>query len=181
MGDDILELRTREFQQLCKEMLAIMYQASGVGLAALQVGLSTRLFVYNHLGDPSYSKFERIVCNPKILEYCEEVDVEEEGCLSSRSGSCMGPVCRSVSIMVEYSTKEGSLVRRRLNGFEAWVFQHEYDHNARNNVTGTTNDDTNESIHPANKKLKKKRSFLRHLHPSCKCVNDLIGKIISPK
>jgi len=128
MGDDILEFRTREFRQLCKEMMTIMYQASGVGLAAPQVGLSTRLFVYNHLGDPESSNFERIVCNPKILEYSEEVDVENEGCLSSRSGCCGGPVCRSVSIMVEYKTEEGSLVRRRLTGFEARVFQHEYDH-----------------------------------------------------
>ena len=106
-------------------MLGIMYEAKGVGLAAPQIGLNEDLFVYN----PSDSKnMERVVCNPTITKYSEEVIVEEEGCLSLRSDECAGQVARSTWIETEYLNELGQKVRRRLNGFEARVFQHEYDH-----------------------------------------------------
>lgn len=123
-----IERFDEELKELCKEMITIMYQADGVGLAAPQVNISKRLFVYNYLGDPKKSNLERIVCNPTILEYSKETDVEEEGCLSSRSGCCAGIVRRSKSIFVEYTGVTGQKTRRRLKGFEARVFQHEYDH-----------------------------------------------------
>lgn len=115
-------------RKTCKEMISIMYQADGVGLAAPQVNLGIRLFVYNHLGDPKKPNLERIVINPKIVEYSRETTIEEEACLSSRSGRCGGMVCRSVAISVEYLDEEGRQVRRRIKDFEARVFQHEYDH-----------------------------------------------------
>lgn len=108
-----------------KEMLSIMYEAKGVGLAGPQIGLDELIFVYN----PSESKsMERIVCNPQIKKYSEDVIVEEEGCLSLRSDDTAGQVARSAWIEIEYQNELGQVVRRRLNGFEARVFQHEYDH-----------------------------------------------------
>ena len=96
-----------------------------VGLAAPQIGINENLFVYN----PSDSKnMERIVCNPLINKYSTEVIIEEEGCLSLRSDECAGQVARSEWIEVEYQNELGQKVRRRLKGFEARVFQHEYDH-----------------------------------------------------
>ena len=83
------------FQAKTQEMLSIMYEAKGVGLAAPQIGLNENLFVYN----PSDSKsMQRVVCNPKITKYSEEVVVEEEGCLSLRSDECSGQVgiCNAV-------------------------------------------------------------------------------------
>ena len=75
------------FQSKTKQMLNIMYEAKGVGLAAPQIGLNENIFVYN----PSDSKaMERIVCNPTITKYSKEVIVEEEGCLSLRSDECAG-------------------------------------------------------------------------------------------
>ena len=117
-----------DFKQICTEMISIMYQASGVGLAAPQIGLNLMLFVYNPTGDPKEKSFERIVCNPIIKEYSKETDIEEEGCLSSRSDDCPGLVERSKYIMVEYQNEVGQKIIRRLKGFEARVFQHEYDH-----------------------------------------------------
>mmetsp|Transcript_57119 Transcript_57119/g.66754 ORF Transcript_57119/g.66754 Transcript_57119/m.66754 type:complete len:303 (+) Transcript_57119:33-941(+) len=117
-----------KLNSLCEEMMSIMYQADGVGLAAPQVDLGIQLFVYNPLGEKLRKSQERIVCNPKILEYSAETDVEEEGCLSSRSGYCAGMVRRSKEIFVEYTDVKGQKTRRRLKGFEARVFQHEYDH-----------------------------------------------------
>ena len=108
-----------------EQMLSIMYEAKGVGLAAPQIGLNEDVFVYN----PSDSKnMERIVCNPSITKYSEETIVEEEGCLSLRSDECSGQVARSTWIETTYQNELGQQVRRRLNGFEARVFQHEYDH-----------------------------------------------------
>lgn len=108
-----------------KEMFSIMYEAKGVGLAAPQIGLNELVFVYN----PSDSKnMERIVCNPKITKYSEETIVEEEGCLSLRSDDTAGQVARSAWIETEFQNEFGQMVRRRLKGFEARVFQHEYDH-----------------------------------------------------
>eukprot|EP00546_Thalassionema_frauenfeldii_P012104 CAMPEP_0178916626 /NCGR_PEP_ID=MMETSP0786-20121207/12760_1 /TAXON_ID=186022 /ORGANISM="Thalassionema frauenfeldii, Strain CCMP 1798" /LENGTH=236 /DNA_ID=CAMNT_0020590015 /DNA_START=212 /DNA_END=925 /DNA_ORIENTATION=- len=131
LGRDIeaTEFGTPTFCKLCDEMISIMYQASGVGLAAPQVGLALRLFVYNPTGDAKNSDLERVVVNPKILDYSDDVELEDEGCLSSRSGQCQGCVCRASSIMVEYVNHlNGAKIRKKLKGFEARVFQHEYDH-----------------------------------------------------
>jgi len=122
------------FQAKTQEMFGIMYQAKGVGLAAPQIGLNDNLFVYNPSGtnsnDPNHNSknMERVVCNPTITKYSTEVDVEKEGCLSLRSDDCAGQVARSVWIETEYQNELGQKVRRRLKGFEARVFQHEYDH-----------------------------------------------------
>lgn len=114
-----------QFEVKAQEMLGMMYEAKGVGLAAPQVGLNEDFFVYN-----AFDKKElyRIVCNPTISQYSKEVEVEQEGCLSLRSDYCAGQVSRSVWIETEYQNELGQKVRRRLKGFEARVFQHEYDH-----------------------------------------------------
>lgn len=116
------------FEQKSQEMISIMYEAKGVGLAAPQIGLNENLFVYNPSGDKNSKNMERVVCNPTITKYSPDVDVEEEGCLSLRSDDCAGQVARSVWIETEYHNELGQKVRRRLKGFEARVFQHEYDH-----------------------------------------------------
>jgi peptide deformylase len=111
-----------------QEMILVMYQAKGVGLAAPQVGLNEMLFVYNPSGDPNSKSMERIVCNPTITEYSKETEIQEEACLSLRSDYCPGSVSRASWIQVQYQNELGQLIRRRLKGFEARVFQHEYDH-----------------------------------------------------
>jgi len=126
-GADITEFDDK-LRQTCTEMFSIMYQAIGVGLAAPQVDLSLRMFVYNPSGDAKLKMLEKVVCNPTILEYSTATDVEDEGCLSSRSDCCDGKVCRAKELMVEYQDERGKTVKRRIRGFEARVFQHEYDH-----------------------------------------------------
>jgi peptide deformylase len=108
------------FQAKTQEMLMIMYESKGVGLAAPQIGLNENVFVYN----PSDSKsMERVVCNPRITKYSDEVIVEQEGCLSLRSDECAGQVARSKWIETEYQNEQGQKVKRRLKDFEARVFQ----------------------------------------------------------
>ncbi|KAH8053041.1 peptide deformylase [Aureococcus anophagefferens] len=117
-----------DFKQTCKEMMSIMYQADGVGLAATQVGLWKRFFVYNPTGDRLMKPYERIVVNPRITKYGEATADEEEGCLSSRSENCAGVIRRSLDIWVEYVDERNKKRTKKLSGFEARVFQHEYDH-----------------------------------------------------
>ena len=127
-GTDITEF-DEKLRATCAEMFSVMYQAVGSGLAAPQVDRSLRLFVYNSLGcEPRLKMFEKVVCNPTILEYSVATDLKVEGCLSSRSDCCDGKVCRAKEVMVEYQDERGLTVKRRIRGFEARVFQHEYDH-----------------------------------------------------
>mmetsp|Transcript_40589 Transcript_40589/g.61559 ORF Transcript_40589/g.61559 Transcript_40589/m.61559 type:complete len:280 (+) Transcript_40589:1-840(+) len=108
-----------------EEMLSIMYESKGVGLAAPQIGLNENVFVYNAFDS---KRMARVVCNPQIIQYSPQVIVEEEGCLSLRSDECAGQVVRSAWIETEYQNELGQKVKRRLKDFEARVFQHEYDH-----------------------------------------------------
>ena len=104
------------------------YQADGVGLAATQVGIGRRFFVYNPTGARDRKDFEAVVANPRIFEYSDETVVEEESCLSSRSETCAGMVRRSEWIRVKFQDAVGRQTRKKLEGFAARVFQHEYDH-----------------------------------------------------
>ena len=120
-----------EFAALCAEFFTIMYAANGVGIAAPQVGLNLRLFVYNT--DPTAPGMlrkmgERVVANPRIVEYCQGTDVDIEGCLSSRSECCIGDIRRAKQLVVEYQDVRGQLQKKTLKNFEARVFQHEFDH-----------------------------------------------------
>ena len=116
------------FRQTCKEMMSIMYQADGVGLAATQVGIARRFFVYNPSGNPALKVYEQVVVNPRITEYGPRCADEDEGCLSSRSDCCAGKVRRSEEIWVEFVDERNRKKKTKLRGFEARVFQHEYDH-----------------------------------------------------
>jgi len=121
----VADFSSPDFRSISSQMLSIMYEAKGVGLAAPQIGVNELIFVYN----PSDSKnMERIVCNPTITKYSPQTIVEDEGCLSLRSDECSGQVARSEWIETQYQNELGQKVRRRLKGFEARVFQHEYDH-----------------------------------------------------
>jgi len=126
-GEEIIDFDDN-LRRTCKEMISIMYQSNGVGLAAPQVNLGLRLFVYNPSGEPKLKMLEHCVCNPSILEYAKDSDIDDEGCLSSRADCCNGYVRRSKWIRVEYQDETGRKVKKKLTGFEARVFQHEYDH-----------------------------------------------------
>jgi hypothetical protein len=65
------------------------------------------------------------VCNPRIVEYSSAVEIDDEGCLSSRNDCCGGDICRARDISVEYQDVRGEARKTKLTGFEARVFQHE--------------------------------------------------------
>ena len=115
-----------ELKQLTKEMFAIMYASRGVGLAAPQLGINKRLMVFNPEGDPKKWLSELVLCNPEIEEYSTSTALEEEGCLSFPGFTA--DVMRSQNIQVKWQGLNGKVKRKKLRGWEARIFQHEYDH-----------------------------------------------------
>ena len=120
------ELEDGSIVKIAKEMLLLMYAAEGVGLAAPQVGINKRLMVFNESGDRQKWLTETVLVNPRIVDYGPATDFELEGCLSFPGMS--GEVERSKWIKVEALTTKGKKVKKKYSGWEARVFQHEYDH-----------------------------------------------------
>lgn len=120
------ELKDGSIAQIAKEMLLVMYAAEGVGLAAPQVGINKKLMVFNESGDKTKWLNEIVLVNPCIVDSSEGTDVEREGCLSFPGMN--GEVERSKWIKVEALSLKGKKIKRKLTGWEARIFQHEYDH-----------------------------------------------------
>ena len=120
------EIESGDISKLTKEMFIIMYATNGCGLAAPQVGINKRLMVYNVSGDPKRWLDEVVMINPTIVEFSEGKDIENEGCLSFPK--LRGDVERSKWIKVEALNLKGKTIKKKFVGWDARVFQHEYDH-----------------------------------------------------
>lgn len=120
------ELESGEISKIAKEMFSVMYATSGVGLAAPQVGINKRFMVYNQSGDPQKWLDQVVMINPRIVEFSDGTDVDTEGCLSLPE--MQGKVERSKWIKVEAMNMKGKKIKKKYKGWEARVFQHEYDH-----------------------------------------------------
>ncbi len=105
-----------------KKLLRFLGKHSGgVGLSAVQVGNLIRVFVVQYAG------MQTIVINPTIVKYGKQKVKMEEGCLSFPGKS--KKIKRSQEILVNYVDGKGKQhVFMRIKGFEARIFQHEYDH-----------------------------------------------------
>ncbi|HLV80920.1 MAG TPA: peptide deformylase [Chthonomonadaceae bacterium] len=111
---------TRETRQLIDRMTKIMREAHGLGLAAPQVGVSTRVILYDA------GEGLRVLINPRIVTMRGEQLDPPEGCLSIPG--LQGQVRRALEIKVEGFDQRGKPVTRRATEMEARVIQHEIDH-----------------------------------------------------
>ena len=105
--------------KLADDMLVTMYEAPGVGLAAPQIGVQKRLFVYD-VGDGPFA-----VVNPRITEH-EDEWTYEEGCLSVPGLSW--PIVRAARVRLEGWDLQGRELSMDADELLARVFQHEVDH-----------------------------------------------------
>ena len=126
-GDTALRMRANEvesfdeeLQRVAERMTALMHDAAGVGLAATQVGILRRLFVF------SDGEEDHVLVNPMIGERGTELETDSEGCLSL--GPVQVPVERPVSVTIVGQDVSGGPVRHELVGHPARVVQHELDH-----------------------------------------------------
>ncbi len=114
-----------EIQKVIDGMAGIMYEAPGVGLAAIQVGYDKSIIVY----DISLKEGKRslqVLINPKIISSEEKILSENEGCLSVPD--LRTDIKRSVSILVEGLDREGKPLKIEADELLALVLQHEIDH-----------------------------------------------------
>ena len=126
--DPVLRMEARPVEEfdgdlarLVLRMRELMKDANGVGLAATQVGVLRRVFVFA----PDEDRVLAVV-NPEIVSRSDEVDVDDEGCLSIQGLTV--PVERSTAVRLEGLDEKGKSVAYDLEGHGARVAQHELDH-----------------------------------------------------
>jgi peptide deformylase len=107
--------------RLVERMKQLMVDANGIGLAATQVGVLQRLFVFQRAEDDVVT-----LVNPEIVERSEEISVDDEGCLSIQG--VLLPVERPESIVITGRDETGAEVRYELEEPYSRVAQHESDH-----------------------------------------------------
>ena len=112
-------------QQMIDQMAATMYEAPGVGLAAIQVGWGKSLLIYD-ISPRDENRSLQVLINPKIITQEGEILSENEGCLSVPD--FRADVKRAANITVAGYDREGKPVRMDAEGFLSIVLQHEIDH-----------------------------------------------------
>jgi len=114
-----------EIRRLVDDMADSMYEADGIGLAAVQIGVPKRVIVID-LDQKEGAKNPRAFINPKILWASEEMAVFEEGCLSVPE--IWDDVERPARIKAEYLDRDGNTQLLEADGMLATCLQHEMDH-----------------------------------------------------
>ena len=127
--DPALRMQAREvaevdddLRRLAERMIQLMHDAHGVGLAATQVGVLRRMFVFQSHDDEE----AHAVVNPSLHDLSDEKATDDEGCLSLQG--VLVPVERSVRLRLEGTGLDGEAVSLELEGLAARVVQHENDH-----------------------------------------------------
>ena len=125
--NEISNLNDIDLKKIIYDMSETMIDANGIGLAAPQVHLSHRLFIYRN---PEIEEEEKIkvsvLINPKIENISNETEDDWEGCLSIPGMS--GLVRRSKKIKYSAIDLKGEKVSGEVDGLHARVIQHEFDH-----------------------------------------------------
>ena len=127
-GDPVLRMKARDVSsfdddlgRLVTRMRQLMHDARGVGLAATQVGILQRVFVFQKGEDDVVA-----VANPELTKVSRDLEVDDEGCLSLQGVTV--PVERHLRVTLEGRDPEGRGVLFELEGHPARVAQHELDH-----------------------------------------------------
>ncbi len=107
------------------DMIRLMLDERGMGLAANQIGITKRFFAIGH---DSFDTFQKhaIIWNPQVINSSEEKVIDVEGCLSFKD--IFVKVERPKVIEVQYETTQGKTRFAKLDGMESKCFQHELDH-----------------------------------------------------
>lgn len=115
-----------ELRTLSKDMLETMYDAPGIGLAAPQVGVMSRLIVLDCQKDEDATPRPLVMFNPEILASSDEMNVYEEGCLSIPDQ--FADVTRPKAVKVAWIDENGNPQEEDFDGLWATCVQHEIDH-----------------------------------------------------
>ena len=122
---EILEKVDDELRNLLDDMLETMYAASGIGLAAVQVGVLKRLIVIDISKDKE-KKNPLFLINPEIISKSKKTSIYEEGCLSLPGH--FAEIERPAECQIKFIDYDGKEQELRVNGLLATCIQHEIDH-----------------------------------------------------
>lgn len=134
-GDPVLRQRASnldhgtDVHQLIEDMYETMHNASGIGLAAPQIGKSIRLFVVDGTiidDEPAMADFKKVFINPVMVEETGEPWEYEEGCLSIPN--IREKVTRKERLTIKYYDADWVAHEEHYDGMKARIIQHEYDH-----------------------------------------------------
>lgn len=114
-----------ETQRLADDMLETMYDAPGIGLAAIQIGVARRMLVID-LSREGEDRQPQIFINPEIVTSSDDRSVYEEGCLSIPD--YYAEVERPARVTVKHLDRDGKELLTEADGLLATCVQHEIDH-----------------------------------------------------
>jgi peptide deformylase len=120
-----IETVDASIRALAEDMLETMYEAPGIGLAAIQIGEPVRLVTMD-LAKKDEDKDPRVFVNPEITWSSEEMNVHEEGCLSIPE--YYEEVERPAKVRLKYMDLDGKTHEVEADGMFATCIQHEIDH-----------------------------------------------------
>ena len=115
-----------ELRRLADDMLETMYDAPGIGLAAPQVAVMSRMLVMDCVKDDDATPDPMVLINPEVVWSSDEQNVYEEGCLSIPEQ--YAEVERPSEVDVTWTDLDGKLRQERFDGLWATCVQHEIDH-----------------------------------------------------
>ncbi len=126
------EFGTPELKTFVDSMYAVMLRTAGVGIAANQLGKRLQIFIIEaKIDNPRYQVLgpveKQVFINPIITDVSEKRKNFWHGCLSAK-GEKRGNVATFEWIEYECQNPSGEIVKGRLDGFAAVIFQHEYRH-----------------------------------------------------
>jgi peptide deformylase len=134
-GDPVLRQRAKDIEpgtdikQLIADMNDTMHAASGIGLAAPQIGKGIRLFVVDGSGldeEPEMENFKKTFVNAQIIDENGTPWDFEEGCLSIPN--IREKIKRKANVKIRYYDENWKLHEEEYDGMKARIIQHEYDH-----------------------------------------------------
>ena len=111
---------TKEVYDLIEKMKQIIAKENALGLAAVQIGIPTRIIVCRVNDD------FKVFINPEIKKFSKQTDILQEGCLSLPG--IYGEVERSKTITLQARNEEGKKIKLKTFGLLARIIQHELDH-----------------------------------------------------
>jgi len=117
---------TDELRKLADDMLETMYDAPGIGLAAPQVGVLSRLIVLDCVKEEGEAPRPIVMINPEVVASSDEVNTYEEGCLSIPDQ--YAEVTRPAEVELCWTDPDGAEHREGFGGLWATCVQHEIDH-----------------------------------------------------
>lgn len=121
-----VEAVTDEIRTLMDDMVETMYDAGGIGLAAVQVGIHKRILVMDLQDPEKYGEGPLYLINPEIIESSDELNSYDEGCLSYPGQNAT--VVRPKRVTVKYLDYNGKKTQIEADELLATCVQHEIDH-----------------------------------------------------